>query len=75
MKFSPTIGSSLLWFWLKTILFFIMSGIYGFAFLKLIKYFVKAWKENNQLKLWLCLSAAFFGIIILLEGFFRGIKQ
>ena len=74
MKFSPDIGHTLLWFWLKMLLFFLMSGIYGFAFLGLIKYFAKAWKEKKQVKLWLCLSAAFFGIIILLEGFFRGIK-
>ena len=36
---------------------------------------IKAWKEKKQLKLWLCLSTAFFLIILLLEGFFRGIKQ
>ena len=75
MHFSPDIGHKLLWFWLKMLLFFLMSGFYGFACLRLIKYFIKAWKEKKQLKLWLCLSTAFFLIILLLEGFFRGIKQ
>lgn len=74
MKFSPDVGHALLWFWLKILLFFLISGIYGFSFLGLIKYFIKAWKEKKQLKLWMCLSAAFFALMILLEGFFRGIK-
>lgn len=74
MKFSPDVGHALLWFWLKMLLFFFMSGFYGFAYLRLTKYFIKAWNEKKQLKLWLCLSTAFFLIILLLEGFFRSIK-
>lgn len=74
MKFSPDAGQALIWFWLKILLFFLMSGFYGFAYLRLIKYFIKAWNEKKPLKLWLCLSTAFFLIILLLEGFFRGIK-
>lgn len=75
MKFSPDIGNTILWFWMRMLFLFLMSGLYGLAFLIFIKYFVKAWKENNKVKLWLCLSAAFFGLILLLDGFFREIKQ
>jgi len=75
MNLSPDIGHTLLWFWLKIFVFFVVSGIYGLFFLGLIKFFMKAWEKNNCLKMWLCLSTAFFAVIVLLESLFRGIKQ
>jgi len=71
MNLSPDFPHQFLWFWLKIFVFLIISGVYGLSFLGLVKHFIKAWKKNNQLKMWMCISAAFFAIMILLEGFFR----
>lgn len=68
MKFSPDFPHELLWFGLALLKAILLSCACGFGFYKVFTSFYKAWKANNKLKMWICLSVGCFVLYVLLIG-------